>query len=198
MMLDDDELSSLRPRYDLRCWRSVVAFVMSRPPNSFLLDVGCGPGLYLNLAPSIVDIGLDPSPEHCRLCAKKGSRAVLRSPALCLPFRDRTFDHAICVRPLQHFESEADRVRVLREICRVLRIGGSALVSGCAIACAGNGEADAVVDWDGGPAGDLRGKYVHFFADGEFERLAEQIPFFECFREESVDGRLEASFVRIG
>ena len=54
---------------------------------------------------------------------------LLIGDALALPFQCGTFDAVLCIALLHHISSEARRVACLREVMRVLREGGQALVT---------------------------------------------------------------------
>ena len=86
-----------------------------------LLDVGSGPGTLVRLATSagIEARGVEPFwPElHPR---------VVRGYAEELPFPDASFDVATCFSVIEYL---ADPERSLREVARVLRAGGRAIVA---------------------------------------------------------------------
>jgi SAM-dependent methyltransferase len=107
------------------------------------LDVGCGAGLTLDrlaARPEIGSvIGLDPSPEALRYAQGRGHR-VVEGSALELPFDPGSFDVVTCFDVIQHLPPDGAEVAA-REIARVLRPGGTAIVrtnaggrEGCSIA----------------------------------------------------------------
>ena len=53
---------------------------------------------------------------------------VLMADALCLPMRPGSCDAVLCIAVLHHISSVARRGRLLRQLLRVLRPGGRALV----------------------------------------------------------------------
>lgn len=97
------------------------------------LDLGCGPGGNLNflagMNPSMV-VGVDLSPIALQLARSVASTSGLVRADICrgLPFIDASFDVATIFNVLYHgwVERESD---VLREVVRVLRPGGLALVT---------------------------------------------------------------------
>lgn len=54
---------------------------------------------------------------------------VLVCDNLALPFRDESFDAVLSVAVVHHFATTERRVNALRELARVLRIGGRLVIS---------------------------------------------------------------------
>jgi SAM-dependent methyltransferase len=108
------------------------------------LDVGCGAGLTalrLSRRPEIARVvGLDPSPEALNRARRSLGLPLVRGSALELPFPSGRFDVATCFDVLQHLPPGGD-LRALRELCRVLRPGGIALVRSNAAGWSGGDEA---------------------------------------------------------
>jgi ubiquinone/menaquinone biosynthesis C-methylase UbiE len=99
--------------------------------GSLLLDVGCGDGKYLNINPNVVTIGLERCPDWF---TKNDSDNVPSSQYLladitAIPFADRTFDGILCCGVLHHISTTERRIRALREMSRLLKIGGKILIS---------------------------------------------------------------------
>lgn len=114
--------------------RRAVAFFADHRGGSFL-DIAAGSGdvsvELASVAPRLTT-GADFSIRMLGLYGAKmrskapGSRfAVAASDALALPFRDRTFDGTVTAFGIRNF---ADRPRALREMHRVLRPGGVAVI----------------------------------------------------------------------
>jgi SAM-dependent methyltransferase len=92
-----------------------------------VLDVGCGPGRYLDaigaLNPDTERVGLDLSPGMAQAAKRAGE--VLVGDAQRLPFATRSFDAALAPHMMYHVP-EIDLA--LTELARVLRPGGPLVV----------------------------------------------------------------------
>lgn len=94
-----------------------------------ILDIGCGPGVYVHCAlehaPRSVT-GLDLSPFYLGGIRRQNpaARCVLGS-AMLLPFANASFDAVFLLETLFHLDAEP----TLREVQRVLRPGGALWVS---------------------------------------------------------------------
>ena len=106
-------------------WQVLKGWIKPRS-NLILLDVGSGNGQHIrklqNSAEYIVGIdqnhkGIASAYAHNR----PDNAAYMVSNALALPFKDQTFDLALCICALEHF---ADDTAAIREINRVLKKDG--------------------------------------------------------------------------
>jgi ubiquinone/menaquinone biosynthesis C-methylase UbiE len=102
-------------------------------PNHVVLDIGCGTGtlavLIKRLHPAIEVTGIDPDPKALARAMKKARRGGLpvrfdRAFADALEFGDGTFDRVFSSMMFHHLRRD-DRPRVLAEVRRVLKPGGS-------------------------------------------------------------------------
>jgi demethylmenaquinone methyltransferase/2-methoxy-6-polyprenyl-1,4-benzoquinol methylase len=114
--------------------RKAVALLRSYPAGSFL-DIAAGSGdvsvELASIGPRLTT-GTDFSANMLRLYAGKmraktrgGPFGVAAADALSLPFRDCTFDGTVTAFGIRNF---ADRPLALREMYRVLRPGGTAVI----------------------------------------------------------------------
>ncbi|KAI6176137.1 Alkylated DNA repair protein alkB-like protein 8 [Aphelenchoides bicaudatus] len=109
-------------------WPAFTNFLKGFIDWSFVLDAGCGNGKYLAADFNLTRIGFD----YCENLAKIASRkafSVFRADVLAIPMRDDIFDGVICAAVLHHFSTPERRLRAFKEIARVLKPGGRALVS---------------------------------------------------------------------
>jgi demethylmenaquinone methyltransferase/2-methoxy-6-polyprenyl-1,4-benzoquinol methylase len=138
--------SAIAPRYDFlnrllsagrdRVWRREAVAATGLPPKGTLLDVCTGTAdMALEAARQFPDariVGVDFSRPMITLGMSKVERARLTervrlqvAPAEALPFLDESFDAATIAFGLRNLP---DRHRGLREMCRVLKPGGRAVV----------------------------------------------------------------------
>lgn len=95
-----------------------------------LLDIGCGRGLVARIVkdsfPNAQIFGIDISAEQiekARVFVPEGTFSV--SNEINMSFIDNTFDYATCRMSIHHYP---DMLRHLREVNRVLRLGGAYLI----------------------------------------------------------------------
>ena len=92
-----------------------------------MLDVGCGTGTMLGyLARYGAAEGVDMDEEAIEYCRARGLEKVTRADAENLPFPSSTFDLVTAFDIVEHTD---DDLRVLSEFARVLKPGGTLLVS---------------------------------------------------------------------
>lgn len=92
-----------------------------------LLDVASGTGHYLKAAreSGAFSCGVDLSLYACRM-ARERDLSVFQADAECLPFKNDAFDVVVCLQLLEHTIYPE---KVIAEISRVLRPGGSLFLS---------------------------------------------------------------------
>jgi len=102
-------------------------------PDHVVLDVGCGTGtlavLLKRLHPTVAVTGLDPDPKALARATRKAERKSVavrfdRGFADELPYGDATFDRVFSSMMFHHVP-RADKPKVLAEVRRVLKPGGT-------------------------------------------------------------------------
>lgn len=110
-------------------YENILADLVSRRPRSTrFLDVGSGSGYYVRRARELgcVAVGIDLSLHACRPGRAPHAARFCQADAESLPFRDGCFDVVFCQQLIEHVVFPE---RVLAEIARVLRPGGSLFLS---------------------------------------------------------------------
>jgi SAM-dependent methyltransferase len=96
------------------------------PPESWILDLGCGPTSLIAQAGWRRVIALDRSPRHTAAVRRSG-RAALVATGSQLPFPDDRFDAVWCSGMLHHVPDPI-ALAAMGEILRVTRPGGRVLL----------------------------------------------------------------------
>jgi len=167
-------------------WPEVVAFAGSLPSGSRVIDLGCGNGRHAQvlLQSRHRVVAFDASRrllDYARRRARDGD--IVLGDLCALPFGSASFDAAIAVASVHHLPTAADRLVALREIARILRPRGRALLMAWAFEQPrfqetmalrkdrrGPGVGDVWVPWRAG--GKDVDRFYHLFEDGELPRLA--------------------------
>lgn len=119
-------------------WNIVRSFLETVPAHTSLLDIGCGNGKNLHYmlghhphASTINAHGCDITPELIAIASQKCPTAAAFVVANCtnLPYASSAFDTVLCTAVLHHLSTRERRRTCIREIIRVLRPNGRALIS---------------------------------------------------------------------
>ncbi|XP_039987691.1 alkylated DNA repair protein alkB homolog 8 [Xiphias gladius] len=108
-------------------WPHVCHFLSSLSPGSVLADVGCGNGKYLGVNPEVIAVGCDRSSALVQICAERGFQAFV-SDARIVPLRTASCDACISIAVIHHFSTQDRRLAAVRELVRLLKPGGRALI----------------------------------------------------------------------
>lgn len=167
-----------------------------------VLDLGCGNGL---MTQAIIDrgaiyAGLDISSKLISICKKKFAAEIRNKSvkffvgdALKLPFKNNCFDYAISLAVMHHIPSAELRLKFLRELYRVLKIGATAKIDNwnlledwgrkkfnirgqLAKPPVGHDRGDVYVSWKATGKKDYP-RFIHIFSDTELRALAREAGF---------------------
>ncbi|KAA8494171.1 Alkylated DNA repair protein alkB-like 8 [Porphyridium purpureum] len=124
---------SIAPHFDdtrFAIWPRVRRFLSLLDKDACCIDIGCGNGKHLGeMAGHVFKFGCDACPTLMSITRSKIQLAQLGvALAENLPFRNQSFDGAICIAVLHHLSSASARLAALREMARVLTIGGKGIV----------------------------------------------------------------------
>ncbi|MBI3413336.1 MAG: class I SAM-dependent methyltransferase [Candidatus Aenigmarchaeota archaeon] len=153
-------------------------------PKGKLLDVGCGIGAYsvVFAKHGFECVAVDTSKQMLFRARKFMDKNRVKFPlikanCMALPFKDGTFDYALSVAVFHHLDSYEKRLRAFKEVFRVLKPNGTALVT------TWNktqprfilGKKDRYVAWN--HKGTVHYRYYHLFTYNEMKRLAKMAGF---------------------
>lgn len=108
-------------------WRDLrfiekLKIIQSYKKSGRLLDVGCGPGVFLKMAKEVYDCyGVDTNPIHCQKAKDERSLRVFNGTLKEAKFENDFFDMIVASNVLEHTYSP---MRELKEMNRVLKKGG--------------------------------------------------------------------------
>ncbi|XP_011502011.1 PREDICTED: uncharacterized protein LOC105365516 [Ceratosolen solmsi marchali] len=111
-----------------RHWPRIQEFLEELEPGALVCDIGCGNGKYLDVNHSIFKIGVDRCQKFTSIAREKKNE-VLVCDNLGLPFRDESFDAVLSIAVVHHLSTTERRIHALKELARVLRIGGRIVIS---------------------------------------------------------------------
>jgi tRNA (uracil-5-)-methyltransferase TRM9 len=114
-----------------RIWPDIKQFLDKLPPNSKVLDIGCGNGKNMKYREDLQMYGLEYSQALTDICIEKGLN-VIQGNALTLPFNDESFDAVIMIAVIHHIEPTLHN-KVLNEIQRILVPSGKCLITNWAV-----------------------------------------------------------------
>ncbi|KAA6429599.1 MAG: tRNA methyltransferase 9 [Trebouxia sp. A1-2] len=122
-------------------WPKVRQFIDKLAPGSLVADVGCGNGKYFLVRQDIAVLGSDRSSglaevAATRLAAGTGAASgssfkadVAVADGMQLPYASHRFDAVLSIAVLHHITTPARRIHMLKELLRILRPAGKALVT---------------------------------------------------------------------
>ncbi len=89
----------------------------------FILDIGCGPGRFLNIFRAKIVIGLERNKEKIKNIRKK---LLINGDASNLPFKNSVFDGILCTEVLEHIKNYKNTIN---EISRITKPKGKVLIT---------------------------------------------------------------------
>ncbi|ETN09586.1 hypothetical protein PPTG_11920 [Phytophthora nicotianae INRA-310] len=110
-------------------WPRVAQFVASLPSGSMIADLGCGNGKYMKCVDSSQSfvVGGDRSSRLVNICGHRGLDAMV-CDALAVPLRSNSCDAALSIAVLHHLSTLGHRLAAVKEVLRVLRVGGRGII----------------------------------------------------------------------
>lgn len=122
-----DQIASEFSQTRYNPWPSVKKFVDSFPPNSLVLDAGCGNGKNMGIRNDLQFVGIDTSENLLKICRERGFN-VKASNIKSVPFEDNYFDFIICIAVLHHIVNPEERIQAICELIRITKPGGQIMI----------------------------------------------------------------------
>lgn len=118
-------------------WKQCIDFVKTLSETNIVVDIGCGNGRHLIPCAKHCKkvIGIDISRELLAITSKKIKKEqfentfLLHSDVLNIPLKDNTVDSVLFIAALHNIKGKNRRIQSLKEIKRILKKDGKALVS---------------------------------------------------------------------
>uniref|UniRef100_A0A4W3JDD6 tRNA (carboxymethyluridine(34)-5-O)-methyltransferase n=1 Tax=Callorhinchus milii TaxID=7868 RepID=A0A4W3JDD6_CALMI len=108
-------------------WPKVNEFLKALPDGALVADIGCGNGKYLGVNKDAFMLGCDRSKNLVDICGERKFE-VFVCDALFVPLRSGVCDACISIAVIHHFSTQDRRLAAIKEIARLLRPGGKALL----------------------------------------------------------------------
>jgi len=116
-------------------WKECLEFMKGK--KGIALDIACGNGRHIIPFASFVEhvVGIDASAEMIKIAKRNAEEAGIKNAsffvanACFLPFKANTFDSAIFIAGLHNIKGKDTRIKALKELHRILKENGMALIS---------------------------------------------------------------------
>jgi len=117
-------------------WQEVVDFINGLSSSDVVADIGCGNGRHLILCVDKckVVVGLDISRNLLKITrnkmeTKKISAVFIHGNLVDIPLKDNSLDTVLYIASLHNIKGREERIRSLKEVRRILKKDGRALIS---------------------------------------------------------------------
>jgi ubiquinone/menaquinone biosynthesis C-methylase UbiE len=147
-------------------WPKVQEFLESLSESSIMVDVGCGNGKNLGISKG-KSIGCDICENLLNIAKSKGCD-VIQCDALNTPFDTASINYVISIAVIHHFTTDERRKLAIKEMLRILKIGGIMLIYVWA-KMQDHIDSDNLVGWN--KKNQKYQRYYHFFNEGELEKI---------------------------
>ena len=111
-----------------KVWPRVATFLTSLPPQSLTLEIGCGNGKNMLYRPDLSMKGLDITEEFLTICESR-NLDVAHGDIRNIPEPTGSYDAVLAIAVIHHLQTRQERQQALKEIVRVLKPTGQALIS---------------------------------------------------------------------
>ncbi len=112
---------------NFKAQKAIIKKYFLASKNESVIDIGCGTGEFSRFFSNEQYIGIDVDEKNIQYAKKHYLKSFIVADAKQLPFGDHVFDKVLIVGVLHHLGGE-ECEQVVREIKRVLKNGGKALI----------------------------------------------------------------------
>ncbi|XP_053313756.1 probable tRNA methyltransferase 9B [Spea bombifrons] len=110
-----------------KAWPKVQKFILAQEPGSLIADIGCANGKYLHINSQTFKMGCDYCVPLAESARNKGYE-IMVCDGLNLPYRSGCFDAVLSIAVIHHFSTKERRIQAIRELSRILRVGGQVMI----------------------------------------------------------------------
>ena len=153
-------------------WPPVKEYLDNLEKDSLVLDIGCGNGKNLFYRKDISCVGIDISQKMVDLVISRNGLAK-KGTMTKIPYYDNMFDNFICIAAYHHLDNDKYRKTALGEMYRVLKYGGTGMISVWAKEQPKGSKlvfnvGDNIVPWNSRD-GTIHYRYYHIYNEGMLE-----------------------------
>ena len=112
----------------VRVWPLVRQYLDNMEVNTKILDIGCGNGNNMFYRKDLIFYGIDFCNVLLDIVKEKGGK-VKYGLLQDIPHSNESFDNFICIAAYHHLDNIQDRKKSLNEMYRILKPGGTGLLS---------------------------------------------------------------------
>ena len=173
----------------VRVWPLVREYLDNMSTDNMILDIGCGNGKNMFYRKDLNITGIDFSQVLLDIVKQKGGSAsygLLQN----IPHIDESFNNFICIAAYHHLDNDNDRKKSLQEMYRILKPGGTGIVSVWAMEQEDESpfnftNENEMVSWKCRTDGNTYYRYYHIYKKGQLrEEIKKLEPRFIVTREE--------------
>tara|TARA_B110000908_G_C10258381_1_gene457262 strand:+ start:2585 stop:3202 length:618 start_codon:yes stop_codon:yes gene_type:complete len=160
----------------VRVWPLVRQYLDNMNVNTRILDIGCGNGKNMFYRKDLDFYGIDFCDVLLEIVNDNGGK-VKYGLLQNIPHNDESFDNFICIAAYHHLDNIQDRKKSLNEMYRILKPGGTGLLSVWAMEQEEGSpfhftKEDEMVKWKCRTDGNTYYRYYHIYRK---EQLAKEI-----------------------
>ena len=165
-----------RTRY--KAWPEIERFLEELKPG-IICEIGCGNGKNFCNSKHVY-VGGDISIKMLEYCRNTNDKILLSG--INLPFMDNSFDGVMSIAVLHHLNNEKRRKKVLEELIRITKSGGSILLSVWAHETSDTKRSnkDGLIKWEKRDKSKFY-RYYHLFTYYEVYKLLIQVKKIDSF-----------------